>query len=528
MNLLRPFVFWPPFLILIGVCLVSLIDPQAMIAVIASLNSGMMGTFGWLFSVGALVFFLLCLVVFVSPLGKIRIGGKRALPLLTRWRWFAITLCTTIATGILFWGTAEPLFHLHAPPPSLELVPNSREAATFAVSTMYMHWSLIPYGIYTLAGLMFALCYHNLRQPFSLGSMLYPVFGGRVPRSVDTWIDALCLFCLVAGMAASLGAGILIISGGLTQLAGAPHSTLTMGLVALAIVASFVASAASGLLKGIRILSEINVTVFIMLGVFMFLAGPTIYLLTFGLEALGEFFAHFFQRSLIGTITPDQEWAISWTIFNWTNWLAWTPITALFLGRIAVGYTVRQFIVFNLFLPALFACVWIMVFSVSAIHLDFQSPNSPLFAVLNQEGGASQVIFSILAQLPFAKITSFVFLATAFLSYVTAADSNTTAMSGISIHRKGTPADSPPTDARISDEPPLYVKIAWGSLIGLIAWIMVSFAGEGKDKGLEGVKILSNLGGFPALILMLFVAWGMVKLMLNPWILFEKEEGEME
>ncbi len=501
MTRLRPFVFWPPFLVLIAVCGFSLLDPLAMIAVIAELNSRMMGTFGWLFSVGALVFFLLCLVVYFSPLAKIRIGGKAAVPLLTKWRWFSITLCTTIATGILFWGTAEPLFHLHAPPPSFGLVPNSREAAVFAVSTMYMHWSLIPYGIYTLAGLMFALCYHNLKQPFSLGSMLYPIFRGKVHRSVDTVIDALCLFCLVAGMAASLGAGILIISGGLQQMLDVPYGITTTGAVALAIVAAFVASAASGLLRGIRILSEINVSIFITLGIFMFVVGPTVYLLTFGMEAFVEFITHFFQRSLIGTLTPDTEWAKSWTIFNWTNWLAWTPITALFLGRIAIGYTVREFIIFNLFLPALFACVWIMIFSVSAIHYDFQSPDSPLYAILNQGGGASRVIFAILDQLPLAQLTSVVFFVTAFLSYVTAADSNTTAMSGISV--VGT------------NEPPLSVKVAWGGLIGLIAWIMISFAGEGKDQGLEGIKILSNLGGFPALILMLFVAWGMVKLMLD-------------
>jgi choline-glycine betaine transporter len=506
MDQLRHRVFWPPFLVLILVCIVSLINPKVMIDFISELNSGMMRTFGWLFSIGALVFFLLCLVVYISPLGSIRIGGKASTPILTRWRWFSITLCTTIATGILFWGTAEPLFHLHAPPPSLNLTPNSREAATFAVSTMYMHWSLIPYGIYTLAGLMFALCYHNLQQPFSLGSMLYPIFGDRVHHTLSTWIDALCLFCLVAGMAASLGAGILIVSGGLEQMAGVPYSVMTMGFVALAIVVTFVASAASGLLKGIRILSEINVSIFIVLGVFMFLAGPTLFLLSFGMESLGEFFTHFFERSLLGTITNDVEWATSWTIFNWTNWLAWTPITALFLGRIAIGYSVRQFIIFNLFLPAFFACVWIMVFSVTSVSMDFQVANSPLFAVLNQEGGASRVIFTILDTLPLSKITSLLFLGTAFLSYVTAADSNTTAMSGISVNR-------PETEG---DEPPLYVKIAWGTLIGTISWIMVSFAGEGRDKGLEGVKILSNLGGFPALILMLFVAWGMVKLMLNP------------
>ncbi len=305
---------------------------------------------------------------------------------------------------------------------------------------MYMHWSLIPYGIYTLAGLMFALCYHNLNQPFSLGSMLYPIFGNRANTSLASIIDALCLFCLVAGMSASLGAGILIISGGLEQMVGLAYTPFTMGLVALCIVITFVASASTGLLKGIRILSELNVAVFILLGVFMFAVGPTLYLVFFGLESLGEYFAHFFERSLLGTITPDIAWAKSWTIFNWTNWLAWTPITALFLGRISIGYTVRQFIHFNLFLPALFACLWIMVFSVTSIHMDFESPGSPLYGVLNQEGGASRVLFSILDRLPFSRITSFVFLGTAFLSYVTAADSNTTAMSGISVR-----LDRPPT-----------------------------------------------------------------------------------
>ncbi|TDB66871.1 BCCT family transporter [Arundinibacter roseus] len=506
MNQLRPFVFWPPFLVLIGVCGASLANPQAVIGVISTLNTAMMNSFGWLFSVSALLFFGLCLAAYVSPLGRIRLGGAQARPFLSRWRWFAVTLCTTIATGILFWGTAEPLFHLHAPPPSLAIEPNSRAAARFAVSTMYMHWSLIPYGMYTLAGLMFALVYHNLNQPFSLGSMLFPVFGHRVHRSLGTLIDSICLFCLVAGMSASLGAGILIITGGLQELAGISYSILSMGCVAAAIVLAFVASAASGLLRGIRILSEINLSIFILLGFFMFVAGPTTFLLSFGAEAMGEYLTHFLERSLLGTLTPDVDWARSWTIFNWTNWLAWTPITALFLGKIARGYTVRQFIVYNLFLPALFACLWIMVFSGTSIHMDLLSSDSPLYAVLNQEGGASRVIFSILNKLPLSVLTSVVFFLTAFLSYVTAADSNTSAMSGISVKGLKT----------IEEEPPFFVKAVWGILIGLIAWIMVSFAGDGREKGLEGVKILSNLGGFPALVLLLLVAVGMVKCMLNP------------
>ncbi|HEV7349806.1 BCCT family transporter [Telluribacter sp.] len=505
MSTLRHRVFWPPYLVLIGVGLYSLFNPDEMIGTITALNSGMMDQFGWLFSLGALFFFLLCLAVYVSPLGKVRIGGAEARPLLTRWRWFAITLCTTIATGILFWGTAEPLFHLHNPPPSLGISPTSHEAALFAVSTMYMHWSLIPYGIYTLAGVTFALCHYNLRQPFSLGSLLFPVLGRRAHGSLGNFIDAICLFCLVAGMSASLGAGILILSGGLGQLAGIPYSITSLGLIALGIIVTFVASAASGLLRGIRILSEINIIIFIILAVFMFIAGPTAYLVTFGMEALGEYFIHFFERSLIGTVTSDTDWAKNWTLFNWTNWLAWTPVTALFLGRISVGYTVREFIHFNLLFPALFACVWIMVFSVSSVQLDMAGEGSPLYQVVSREGGASQVIFEILARLPLAQLTSFVFLGTAFLSYVTAADSNTAAMSGISVVNN--------SDEK---EPPLVIKVAWGILIGLVAWVMVSFAGTGENKGLDGIRILSNLGGFPALVLMLGVAWGVVKLMLNP------------
>ncbi|GAB3165004.1 BCCT family transporter [Telluribacter humicola] len=512
MPTLRHRVFWPPFLILILVAAYSLLDPARMIESITALNSAMMDGFGWLFSLGALFFFALCIVVYLSPLGEVRIGGADALPILDRWRWFAITLCTTIATGILFWGTAEPLFHLHAPPASLGIQPGSHEAALFAVSTMYMHWSLIPYGIYTLAGVTFALCYYNLRQPFSLGSMLYPVLGEGVHRSVGGLIDAICLFCLVAGMSASLGAGILILSGGLQQLAGIPSTITTLGLIALSIITCFILSAASGLLRGIRILSEINVSIFILLAVFMLIAGPTGYMLAFGAEALGEYVLHFFERSLIGTITDDTAWAKSWTLFNWTNWLAWTPITALFLGRIAVGYTVREFIHFNLLFPALFACVWIMIFSVTSIQIDMAGVGSPLYQVVSREGGASQVIFEILARLPLSTLTSFIFLGTAFLSYVTAADSNTAAMSDISVYKTG----------NTHVEPPLPVKVAWGGLIGLIAWVMVSFAGEGENKGLDGVRILSNLGGFPALILMLLVAWGIIKLMLNPERLRDK------
>ena len=499
---LRHSVFWPPFIVLFSAMVYSIIDTEKFLSTTTLLYNIILDQFGFLFSISALLFLILCVVVYFSPIGKVTIGGKAAIPLLTKWRWFAITLCTTIATGILFWGTAEPLFHLHAPPESFGLTPNSSQAASFSLSTMYMHWSFIPYGFYTLVGLMFALTYYNLHQPFSLGSLLYPLFGNRVHGKVSSAIDMISLFSLVAGMAASLGAGILILSGGLSSVAGVPYNYWTLGIITITIVAAFVLSAASGLMKGIRILSDINAKIFIGLAIFVFTFGPTIYIVRFGGQAFVEFIVNFFERSLIGVVTPDIQWAKSWTIFNWGNWLAWTPITALFLGRISYGYTVRQFIHFNLIFPAIFACVWMMIFSGTAINFDMAGEGSLLYAVLNQEGGSSRVIYAIFDRLPFSLIVSYVFLGVSFLSYVTAADSNTSAMSGIS--STGISPDS--------SEPSVVIKIVWGVTIGAIAWTMVAFSGEGSTQGINGIKMLSNLGGFPVLFFVILVAMSMIKM----------------
>jgi len=186
----------------------------------------------------------------------------------------------------------------------------------------------------------------------------------------------------------------------------------------------------------------------------------------------------------------DRTWANDWTIFYWTNWLAWTPITALFLARIGVGYSVRTFIRFNLVYPSLFAILWMIIFGGNALLADLSGVNFPLNQILNSEGNG-QLVFELIKDYPLAIPASILFLIAVFISYVTAADSNTTAMSALSSNN-------------IRPEKPeahFITKIAWGLLIGLITWIMVAFSGEGATTGLDGIRILSNLGGLPALII---------------------------
>jgi len=153
----------------------------------------------------------------LSPIARIKIGGPKAVPLLSKWKWFSITLCTTVATGILLWGAAEPLFHLHDSPKGLNFEANSPEAAQFAMSTMFMHWTITPYSIYTLAGLLFALMYYNQKRAENISALLFPVLRKSNEGAIGVIMNILCLFALTAGMAASLGSGILSISGGLDR-----------------------------------------------------------------------------------------------------------------------------------------------------------------------------------------------------------------------------------------------------------------------------------------------------------------------
>ncbi|MGB0165520.1 MAG: BCCT family transporter, partial [Luteibaculum sp.] len=427
------------------------------------------------------------------PIGRLRIGGPNAKPLIGKWEWFSITLCTTIATGILFWGIAEPIFHLHEAPKEVRSAP-------FSMSTMYLHWTLIPYSIYTLAAVVFAIAFYNLKQPFRVSSMLYPLLGKRAYGPIGILVDSLCLFALVAGMAASLGAGILSISGGLEALIGYPQNSMGYALVGSSIALVFIISAVSGLQKGIKTLSSWNIRFFFLFALFILISGPTLKLLDIGGKGIVDFVQHFPIRALgLDKNLPDS-WLNSWTVFYWANWLAWTPVTALFLGRLGRGYTVRQFLCFNLLFPSLFGAAWMMIFSGSAIHFDLLA-GAPLYAAL-QTGGPQAVVFELLANLPFLEISSVVFVLIVFVSYVTAADSNTSALTGLS--QKGITPES--------QEAAPALKIIWGIMVALIAWIMISFA------GIEGIKMASNLGGFPALIICLFVAAAWIKLLIKSFL----------
>lgn len=499
---LRPLVFFPTFIILVGALIFSLVNLDLFTQYTKIANNFVLSHFSWLFSLGSFYLLVLVVITYFSKLGNVRIGGESATPKLSKSRWFMIVLCTTLAVGVLFWTTAEPLYHLHSPPESWGIEGNSPNAVLFAFSAMFLHWGPTPYSIYAVPELIFALVFHNLKLPYSISSSLRPVFGKYVTGRMGDVIDALALYSLVVGMASSLGTGALTLLGGASQYLPIERNALTLGIIIGVIVLTFVLSAARGLIKGIARLSMVNFWLLIGLFVFTLIFGPTLYMLGIGVEGLGAFLQNFFRLSLFTGQAASDPWPQWWSVFYWAVWFAWAPITAMFLGKIARGYTVREFIQVNVIYPSLFVLLWISVFSGAAIFMD-QTSNGGLYTILN-DGGIEQLLYHIFGELPLGSITSLILVFIAFISYVTAADSSTDAIGDLCV--KNFNADS-------QEGTGLPIKVLWGTIIGLVAWIMVS------TVGVAGVKSLSNLGGLPATLIILCCSFTLVKWIKNPALL---------
>lgn len=440
---------------------------------------------------------ILTLTVFFSPLGNYKIGGKSALPRLNRISWFAIVLCTTIAVGILFWGSAEPLSHFLFPPDFKGFEPNSEAAKSFALGALYFHWGFTPYAIYAVPALVFALMYYSGKSRFSLGIMLRPILGNSPHRFWETGLDMFSLFALVSGMAAALGAGILSLSGGFLAFFPELNPTILTALITLGILITFIISASTGIEKGIKNLSLFNLGFFFLIAILFVILGEKGEILTSVLTGFSQYFSNFIDLSL-QLSGAGNTWTHDWSTFNFAMWMAWAPMTALFLGKIAVGRTVREFLLVNWFLPAFFCLIWMGIFGGTT--LDFAAINPQDYKDLFQNSGPESIIYKVFDDMGYFKVFAQLFILGIFISYVTAADSSTDALASISMKKQeGDPFRS---DTNL--------KVIWGVLIGFLSWVMITYS------GIDGVRILSVIGGLPALFFLVLVSVCLLMILISP------------
>ena len=486
MNKLQKIVFLPASLAIVATIIVSLGNAESFTAIINRANGLITNNIAWLFNGTAVLMVLLCFYALFSKLGRVRIGGEGAEPLLPRFKWFAVSLTTVIAMGIVFWPVAEAVMHYTNPSDISEVAANTPAAAQNTMAILYVHWTITPYAIYSVLAMTFALSFYNLRMPFSISTIIRPLMGKYADGLGGRLVDSLGTFSVVLGMSATLVSAIMAIAEGITAVGGPEGSYVMYAVIAFGIIILAMLTAISGLQKGIQGLARINTWLFFLALAFFLVAGPTSYLINLGVESFGLFLDQFFERNLITGAAHNSPWAGYWTVAYFGSWFAWAPISCLFLGRIAKGYTIREFLLMNLLLPSFFGWLWFSVFGGTGIFMEAANPGVMSGVLASDPArGFGKLIYILFDQYPGPMLTKLMYIFICVLSFATAANANLDAIGALC-----TTGITP--EKTVS---PFWLKIFWGSCIATVAYMGMTY------MGLDTIRALFNMSGLPGLII---------------------------
>ncbi|MFF0749252.1 BCCT family transporter [Streptomyces sp. NPDC004267] len=445
--------------------------------------------FAWLFVTAADVFLALCVVIAVSRFGRIRLGADDSEPEFTNLAWIAMMFSAGMGIGLMFYGVGEPLLHYLTPPPASGVPPRSGASARTALEYSFFHWTLTPWAIYGIAGLALAYAGFRKGRGNTLSAAFVPLLGERRARS---WpgkaIDLLAVFATVFGTATSLGLGALQVAEGLNITMDVANSTATQLIIIVSLSAAFVLSAFSGLHKGVKWLSTLNIVLAGAMMLFVFLLGPTVYILDTIPASLGGYLHQLLpMASRTGAFT-DRTWLGAWTIFYWAWWLSWAPFVGTFIARISRGRTVREFLIGVLLVPSGATVLWFCVMGGTAIRLDSTGAADMAGAVRN---GVEASLFAMLDALPLGTLTSYLAMLLVMTYFVTSADSASLVMGSLT--------------SRGALHPPTWLVVTWGVLMAAVAAVLL-VAG-----GLKSLQTATILVALPFVLVMLGLCWALWK-----------------
>ncbi|MBK1784481.1 BCCT family transporter [Prauserella cavernicola] len=469
------------------------------------LNEAVIPYGGWAFVLTASGFVIFAVCIAISRYGRIRLGKDDEKPEFRTSSWIAMMFSAGMGIGLMFFGVYEPVSHLASPPPG-SAAPLSDEAVHTAMATTLFHWTVHPWAIYAVVGL--AIAYSTFRRGRSqlISAVFAPLIGkSRSEGPLGKAIDVMAIFATLFGSAASLGLGALQVGGGMAAVdwIDNPGTGLLVGIIALLTVA-FIASAVSGVAKGIQWLSNINMVLAAVLALFVLVVGPTVLILNLVPNAIGDYFRELAEMSGRSGVTGGEEmqtWLGGWTVFYWAWWISWTPFVGMFIARISRGRSIRQFIIGVIAVPSVVSLVWFAIFGGAAID---QQRNGVDIA---GAGGEEAATFELLQHLPwFIPIAVLVMLLVSIF-FVSGADAASVVMGTLS--------------QRGSVEPKKGVVIFWGVLTGAVAAVMLLVGG---DSGLTGLQNLTILVAVPFVFVMVALCVALFRdLRHDPLVIREDE-----
>ncbi len=479
-------VFWYGVAICGLVVLWGVIGPEQLQTVTSNVTTFISNRFGWYYLLIIMVMLAFCVYLIFSRFNKIKLGKEDDQPEFSLPTWFAMLFSAGMGMGLVFWTTAEPISHAFKNSPVAE--EGSPEAIKQSLQFSFFHWGIHAWAVYALVALVLAYFKFHKGYPGLVSATLIPLFGEKRMKGVfGQLIDTLAVVATVVGVAATLGFGSAQINEGLAFLFDTPSNFTVQLIILIVSTALFIFSAWSGVDKGIKYLSNINMVLGFLLMLLLLIVGPTLYILNMFTDSVGGYITNFFHMSLrIAPLNEDnRSWINNWTIFYWAWWISWSPFVGIFIARISKGRTIKEFMLGVLFVPAIVCFIFFAVFGVSA--LDLQQKGIEAISKFPMETAT----FATLQHYPLGTFMSLMTIVVIAIFFITSADSATFVLGMLS------------TNGSIN--PPGVVKIAWGLALSSMAAIIVYFGGT---QGLQNVLIIA---AFPFSIIVLLMGYSFFK-----------------
>ena len=458
---------------------------------------------GWFYILDFNIFLLVALYFAFTRYGKIRLGGARARPEFSTGAWYAMLISAGIGIGLMFWGVAEPIFHLSSPPPVFGVEPGTGEAGKVALSTSFLHWGFHAWALYGLVALALGFFAYNRGLPLTFRSVFYPILGPRIYGPWGNAIDILTVVATLFGLATSLGLGASQAAAGLNKLFGLPSGTGFQIILIACITGLATISVVAGLDAGVKRLSQLNIYVAAAFLLFVLLVGPTLFILSLFTQSLGHYISVLPVLSFWNEAFTGTSWQASWTVFYWGWWISWSPFVGMFVARISKGRTVRELLTGIIFLPSLLCFLWFSVFGGAALHLQLNGLRDVATAV---NDNVATALFDMLEAFPLTGLVSFVGVLLLITFFVTSSDSGSLVVDHLT---SGGKLDSPKPQ-----------RVFWALMEGLVAIVLLI------GGGLSALQTAAVATGLPFSLILLLMCWAMKKVFDEELDLLESHYDE--
>jgi choline/glycine/proline betaine transport protein len=468
-------------------------------AAFAATQAWIADVFGWFYILVVSLFLVFVVYLAFSRYGPVRLGDAFESPRFTLGGWFAMLFSAGMGIGLLFWSVAEPMVHYLRPP--ADAAPN----ATVAMRYTFFHWGLHAWAVYCVVGLAIGYFAYRQKLPITIRSAFYPLLGERIYGPIGHAIDAFAIFGTMFGVATSLGLGVLQINSGLDYLLGIGESAWLQVAIIAFVTLLATGSVLLGLSKGIQRLSQLNIVLSVVLLLFVLVAGPTLFLLRFLVEGIGDYVQHLPGLSFWNDAVAQSGWQDAWTIFYWGWWISWAPFVGMFIARVSRGRTIREFVAGALVAPTLAGFVWLTVLGGTGLEMQMFRGVELGAAV---EANVATAIFVMLDQLPFAAITATLATALVVTYFVTSSDSGSLVIDMLA--------------AGGHTDPPKVQRVFWAVTEGAVAAVLLLVGGLGA------LQAASIAAGLPFAVIMVFMCIALMKALRNEPITPDPEEREPE